>query len=79
MNCKIINFKSFSVKQALLNTKYYDYFNLYNLIILFRMKTTAIKGNARIFRLYNSSLLFLPENPALPFSHCIFHSHNENL
>ena len=42
------------------------------------MKTNLIKENALIFRSENSSLFLRPENSALPFSLCIFHSHNEN-
>jgi len=38
------------------------------------MKTALIKGNAHIFRPRNSLLFPHPENLALPFSLCIFHS-----
>jgi hypothetical protein len=43
------------------------------------MKTTAIKGNARILRPKNSTLFLHPKNYVFPFSLGIIHSHNENL
>ena len=42
------------------------------------MQTTVIKEDALVLRSKDSLLSMRPENTALPFSRCIFHSHYEN-